>query len=78
MNVTNAAVLTGVIVVAGHWAQDKQLNVRIAIGTGGLAIGLAIMNDSAPDLASKFATLIVIAAVFLYGPAIVKKAGLVK
>jgi len=78
MNTTNAVLMTAVLVVAGHWANDKPLDIRIAVGTGGLALFLAVINSSQPELASKFAVLIMISAVFLYGPGIAKKTGLIK
>jgi hypothetical protein len=78
MNTTNAVVLTGVLVVGGKWAQGTNLNIRIAIGIWALSLFLAVMNESEPELASKFAILVVLGALFLYGPAIVKKIGLTK
>jgi hypothetical protein len=78
MNTTNAVVLTGLVVVAGHWANGKKLSVRLAIGTGGLVLFLSALNESSPDLAGKFAVLILLAAVFMYAPGVVKKAGLTK
>lgn len=78
MNTTNAVVLTSVVVVAGHWANDKKLSIRVAIGAGALAFGLAALDQSSPELASKFAILILVAAVFMYAPGIAKKAGLTK
>jgi hypothetical protein len=78
MNTTNAVLMTAVVVVAGRWANEKPLSIRIAVGTAGLALFLAVLNSSSPDLASKFAVLILLAAVFQYGPGIVKKAGLTK
>jgi hypothetical protein len=78
MNTTNAVLMTGVLVVGGRWASDKPLDIRVAVGTAGLALFLAVINSSNPELASKFAVLILVSAVFLYGPAIVKKTGLTK
>lgn len=78
MNTTNAVVMTGLVVVAGHWANGKQLSVRVAVGTAGLALFLAVLNASSPELAGKFAVLVLVGAVFLYGPGIVKKTGLTK
>lgn len=78
MDTTNAVVGTGILTVAGRWAQDKPLDIRVAIGVGALALFLAAFNNSYPELAGKFATLVLVAAVFLYGPAIAKKMGLTK
>jgi hypothetical protein len=78
MNTTNAVLMTGLIVVAGRWAGGKQLDIRLAVGTAGLVLFLAVINSSSPDLASKLAMLVLVSAVFLYGPTITKKAGLSK
>lgn len=78
MNTTNAVLMTSLIVVAGRWANEKPLDIKLAVGTAGLALFLAVINASQPELASKFAVLILLSAVFLYGPGIVKKAGLTK
>jgi hypothetical protein len=78
MNTTNAVVGVGIITVAGRWSQEKPLDIKVAIGVGALALFLAAFNESYPELASKFAVLVLVAALFLYGPAIAKKAGLTK
>jgi hypothetical protein len=78
VNTTNAVLMTGLIVVAGHWADDKKLSVRLAVGTAGLSLFLSVLNSSSPELAGKFAVLVLVGAVFLYGPSIVKKTGLAK
>lgn len=75
---TNAVVLTGAIVVAGYWANGRKLTIRLAIGGAVLMFGLAALNEADPNLASKFAVLIVVAALFMYGPGIAKKTGLTK
>lgn len=78
MNTTNAVLMTGLVVVAGHWASGKSLSIRLAVGTAGLSLFLAVLNESNPELAAKFAVLILVGAVFMYGPGIFKKAGLTK
>lgn len=78
MNTTNAVLMTGLLVVAGRWADGKPLDIKLAVGTAGLALFLAVMNASQPELAGKFAVLVLVGAVFLYGPTIVKKTGLTK
>lgn len=78
MNTTNAVVGIGILTVAGRWSQGKPLDIKVAIGVGALSLFLAAFNDSYPELAGKFAVLVLIAAVFLYGPAIAKKLGLTK
>ena len=78
MNTTSAVVLTGAIVVGGYWANDRKLTIRLAVGAGVLMFGLAALNEADPGLAGKFAVLIVVAALFMYGPGIAKKTGLTK
>lgn len=75
---TNAVVLTGAIVVAGQWAQDRKLTIKIAVGGAALMLFLAALNEANEPLASKFAVLVLLGATFLYGPAIAKKTGLAK
>lgn len=70
--------LTGLLVVGGYWSQDRRLDMRIAIGIVALALFLSIMDGYSPDIAGKFSVLVLLGAVFLYGPAIAKKVGLTK
>lgn len=78
MNPLSAALLTGVIVVAGKWADGKTPNVDNAIGVAGIAIGLALMEQANEKLATSFAWLIVLSVTIVYFPRIVKGAGLTK
>jgi len=78
MNTTSAVVGIGVLTVAGRWSQGKPLDIRIAIGIGALALFLAALNEGYPELTSRFTILILLGALFTYGPAIFKKAGLIK
>lgn len=78
METTNAVVGVAIITIAGRWSQGKPLDIRIAIGMGALAIFLSAFNDVKPELASKFTVLILISALFIYGPDIFKKAGLIQ
>lgn len=78
MNTTTSAVASGVIVAFGTWAQEKPLTIKIAIGTGGVALILSLMSQANEELAQKFGMLILLAAAFAYLPAIVKKLGLSK
>lgn len=78
MDTTNAAVGIALLTVAGRWSQGKKLDIRVGIGMAGLALGLAAINQSQPEIASKLALLVLLSAVFLYGPAIARKAGLIK
>ncbi len=77
MEPTNAAVLTGLTVTVGRWADGEKLKGSVIIGAAFLAVGLAALAQGSPDLAGKFATLIVIVTLFRYGPAIFHKFGLI-
>lgn len=72
----NSAVLTGVTVTVGQWSQDKGVTINVVVGSAIFAIGLAAINEAAPDLASKFGLLVLVVALFMYGPAIAWKLGM--
>lgn len=78
MNTTTAVVATGAIVVAGKWANDEPLSVKLAVGVGAFALALTLIGEANDKLASQFALLVLILAMFRYVPAIAKKTGLVK
>lgn len=78
MNTTTSTVLTAVIVTTGQWSQGKSLSIRIFVGMGMVAIFLAVIAEADAEMAQKFGALILIAAVFLYGPSITKKLGFTK
>lgn len=73
----NAAVLTGVTVTIGQWSQDKGLTINVVVGSTVFAIVLAGMNEVSPELAGKFGLLVMVIALFMYGPAIAWKLGMV-
>ena len=72
----NAAVLTGVTVTVGQWSQEKGLTINVVVGSTIYAVVLAGMNEISPDLASKFGILVLVIALFMYGPAIAWKLGM--
>jgi predicted tellurium resistance membrane protein TerC len=76
MDTSNSVVATAGIVVVGTWVQDKPLNVRIVVGGMFVAVFLSLMSQGNPKFASRFATLILVAAAFMYVPAIAYKMGL--
>lgn len=77
MNPGSAVVMTAVIVTVGQWSADKPVTARIVVGGAVLGLGLTAMGESAPDLAGKFGALVLVAALFTYGPAIAWKFGLI-
>lgn len=75
MNTTTTAVMTGVLVAAGRWAQGKGVGVEIAIGTAGVALILSLLANANEMLAQRFGLLILLAAAFAFLPTIVNKLG---
>jgi hypothetical protein len=78
MDTTTSAVASGIIVTAGLWAEGKPFSVKVALGAGFLAIGLAILSGINDQLARGFALLVLISVLLRYGVAISKKTGLAK
>lgn len=76
MNPLNAAVLTGITVVLGRWAEGKKLTINIVIGVTVLAVFLSILESTRGDLAKAFGMLILVGAVLRYGVPLTKKLGL--
>ena len=66
MSVTAAMFWTGVAVVGGKWAQDKALDLKAGVGVIFLTLLLMGLSNVNADLASAFATLILIGAVLFY------------
>lgn len=71
-----AAVLTGALVVGGKYARGDSPTIQNAIGVGGIAIGLAILDQMNSKFASAFGVLIVVAVAIVHFPAIAKATGL--
>lgn len=78
MNTNTYVIGTVAVAVAGRWAEDKPLDVRVAVGAAGYAIGLALINTADSGVASKIALAVMLTALFRYVPAIVTKTGIVK
>lgn len=75
---TSAIVVTGLLAVAGRWAQDKPLDVKVVVGIAVASLFLAFMAEVNEPLAQGFGILIVTVAAFTYLPDIAKKLGLAK
>lgn len=75
MNAGTAVVATGLVVAGGHWAVSKQVPIRVYVGLGGYAAGLALLSEADANIASKFAFMVLFLACVYYLPAIVKWAG---
>lgn len=78
MNTTSSAVLTGVIVGVGRWAKNQDINMKVVISITFMAIILAVLGEVNEKFSQQMGVLVLVAAVFTYGPDIVKKAGLTK
>lgn len=78
MNSVSAALITGALIVAGKWASGKAPNLDNAVGVAGIAVGLSLMDQANPKLASAFGWLIVLSVAIVYIPRITKATGLAK
>jgi hypothetical protein len=78
MNTTTSAVMTGAVVYGGRWAQGKPADIKVAIGTAGIAIILSLLAQTNAKLAQQFGLLILVGAAFVYLPTMVEKLGLNK
>lgn len=77
MNTVSSVLLTAGAVVAANIIGNKPVvTARQVIGTGVYLLMLAAINESAPEIASKIALLVLITALFYYLPTIVKGTGL--
>jgi len=82
VNTTTIAVGTGAVVVAGHWANEKPLSIKILIGVGGYAVCLALLSAADAQMANTLAFMVFFAACAIYvapsaqGPGLISKLGL--
>lgn len=67
MKTTTSVVLTGVVVSAGHIAQDKKIPPTMFVGLGIVALVLAALGESNASFAETFGALMVVAALLYYG-----------
>lgn len=72
MNPTTAVVGTGVLMLAGTFAEDKKFDAKKVVALGFIAMMLAVFNEANPKLTGQFSLLLLVAAMFRYGPAIFK------
>ncbi len=75
MNTTQTVVATAAIVVAGKWQKGESIDVRMAVGGGVLAIGLSILSNINEEFARLMSYVIIVSALYVYGPALVKAIG---
>jgi hypothetical protein len=58
MNTTTWAVGTTAVVVAGRWATEKPLDIKLVVGLGAYAIGLSIVSSIDADIAAKLSAMV--------------------
>lgn len=75
MNTTTSVVITGAIVAFGQWVQDKQITIKMVVGIGLLALFFAVISEANAEFAQQMALLVMVGAVFIYGPDVVKGLG---
>ena len=75
MDTGTAVVATGLVVALGHWTQNKPLDVKVFVGVGVYAVSLALIQQGSPELASQFALLVLLTALFFYVVPIARKMG---
>lgn len=75
MNPISTALVAGALIVAGKWSKGDSPNVNNAVGIGGIAIILALLEQMNKKMASAFGILIVLTIAGIYLPPIVQAAG---
>lgn len=78
MNTTSSVVLTGLVVTAGQWSENKQVPIKTFVGVGVFAIFLAAIGEANALLAQQFGTLVLVTALLYYAIPIGKGLGYVK
>lgn len=76
MNTTDSVLITCAVVTAGKWAEKKKLDTHVIAGGAFLAVGLAVLDNAQPSLASGLAILIMVSALLRYGGSIVHGLGI--
>lgn len=71
--VLGAAAGTAAVSIAADLTDGNVPNLGIVLGAAGVAIGLSIVSEIAPDLATSFAVLIFVAALLAAGPETYKR-----
>lgn len=61
------AIVTAIVVVGGKWANKEPLEIELAIGVAGYAIGISVLSEVMPDVASGISLIVLLTAGFTYG-----------
>lgn len=72
------AFATGALTVMGRWSQGKKVEPRVVIGLIGLLIFLSLLGEADQRLSMAFAAMVLVSALFMYGPDIFRKFGLIQ
>lgn len=79
MNAVSSALMTGGLVITANVLADRPwITARQAIGTGVYLFLLAALSQADAPLADKLALLVLLGAVFLYAPGVVRGLGVAK
>lgn len=76
MDTTTSTLLSGLIVIGGQVSEGKGVSLKIIIAVLFMAMMLSVMGEGNAKFAQKFGLLILVCAVFGYGPSILDKTGL--
>jgi len=63
MNTTSLLLLSGAVIVSGHWARGESISPKIVIAIVFLALMVGILGEIDQDIANAFTVLILIAVV---------------
>lgn len=66
---------TGMLVIAGRWANAQPLDIKIVVGVGAYAISLSLLSQADDTMAAMLAAIVFFAACGLYLPGLVQKMG---
>lgn len=68
MNTATSVVIAGGLAALGTWVRDKQVTFKMVIGIGMLALFLSVIAEYNAEFAQQMAVLVLVGAVFMYGP----------
>lgn len=73
MDTGQTIVLAGATVVLGKWISGERLEPKFFIGAAGAAVGLSVLSQADPKLSNRFAMIILVSALLIYGERVAKK-----
>ena len=75
MRTTTVVVITGIVLVAGRWAEGKELTDSFGVGAFVTLLGVAVLNSMSETLGLAFAVLLLITSLLRYGLSILRGIG---